>query len=178
MPMRMPKFPRSARLIAVFTLLLALAASLSAQDLAVWFAKPANQAAYGAIAAEAQSLAAAVRAASLSDSLLAARLEEAARKHIRASVLLTTLKEDTARYLSISAALRGRGLLPSDAKKASAIVEQVAILLRGGIVASELNAALDAAVAISWALIPPTTRRLREPWRSWLSWRTRRRNIA
>lgn len=147
MRMRMTIFPRAARVFAVFALLLALTASLSAQDLAAWFAKAANQAAYGAIAAEAQILAANVRAASLSDSLLAARLEEAARKRVPASVLLATLKEDTARYLSVSVAFRGRGLLPSDAKKASTMVEQVALLLRGGIAESELDAALDAAVA-------------------------------
>ncbi|MFA5851279.1 MAG: hypothetical protein WC820_01135 [Spirochaetales bacterium] len=143
----MTTFPRAARVLAVFALLLAFSAPLSAQDLAAWFANPANQAAYGAIAADAQSLAATVRAASLSDSLLAARLEEAARKRVPAPVLLATLKEDSARYLSVSEALRDRGLLPADAKKASAMVEQVAILLRGGIVESELSAALDAAVA-------------------------------
>jgi hypothetical protein len=147
MRMRMTTFPRAARVLAVFALLLAFSAPLSAQDLAAWFANPANQAAYGAIAADAQSLAATVRAASLSDSLLAARLEEAARKRVPAPVLLATLKEDSARYLSVSEALRDRGLLPADAKKASAMVEQVAILLRGGIVESELSAALDAAVA-------------------------------
>ena len=138
---------RAAKAFAVLAFLLALAAPLAAQDLAAWFAKPANQAAYGAIAAEAQTLAIALRAASLSDSLLAARLEEAARKRVPAPLLLATLREDTARYLSVSEALRDRGLLPADAKKASAMVEQVALLLRGGIVASELNAALDASIA-------------------------------
>lgn len=145
--MRRSIISRAAKAFAVLALLFALTASLSAQDLAAWFAKPANQAAYGAIAAEAQTLAAAVRAASLSDSLLAARLEEAARKRVPAPLLLSTLREDTARYLSVSDALRDRGLLPADAKKASAMVEQVALLLRGGIVAGELNAALDAAIA-------------------------------
>ncbi|MHB0896402.1 MAG: hypothetical protein ACYC1A_02490 [Spirochaetales bacterium] len=144
--MRRSIISRAAKAFAVLALLFALTASLSAQDLAAWFAKPANQAAYGAIAAEAQTLAAAVRAASLSDSLLAARLEEAARKRVPAPVLLATLKQDTARYLSVSKALSSRGLLPSDAKKASAMIEQVALLLRGGIAESELSAALDAAV--------------------------------
>ena len=89
---------RAAKAFAVLAFLLALAAPLAAQDLAAWFAKAANQAAYGAIAAEAQTLAIALRAASLSDSLLAARLEEAARKRVPAPLLLATLKEDTARY--------------------------------------------------------------------------------
>ena len=145
--MRRSIISRAAKAFAVLALLFALTASLSAQDLAAWFAKPANQAAYGAIAAEAQTLAVALRAASLSDSLLAARLEEAARKRVPASLLLATLRDDMARYLSVSAALRDHGLLPPDAKKASAMVEQVALLLRGGIDEDQLNAALDASIA-------------------------------
>ena len=147
MSMRRSLISRVAKAFTFAAFIFALAAPLSAQDLAAWFAKPANQAAYGAIAAEAQTLAVALRAASLSDSLLAARLEEAARKRVPAPLLLATLRDDTARYLSVSTTLRDRGLLPSDPKKASSMVEQVALLLRGGIAAGELNAALDASIA-------------------------------
>lgn len=138
---------RAARVLAIFLLTLALPAALAAQDLAAWFAKPANQAAYGAIATEANSLAAAVRAASLSDSLLAARLEEAAKKRVPPTLLLATLRADTERYLFIADTLRRRSLLPADAQKASALVEQLALVMRSGIVAGELDASLDAAVA-------------------------------
>jgi hypothetical protein len=119
----------------------------AAQDLQAWFNKPANQSAYGSIAAETRILAEAIQKASLSDSLLAARLEEAAKKHIPANLLLATLREDTARYLVVSDALRLRGLLPENEKQATAMVEQAALLLRAGIDRTELDATLDAAVS-------------------------------
>ncbi|HWR11177.1 MAG TPA: hypothetical protein VN445_05115 [Rectinemataceae bacterium] len=134
--------------IGLALLLVALfPADIAAQDLKAWFAKPANQAAYGAIATEAQILAEAIKKASLSDSLIATRLEEAAKKRIPATVLIATLKEDTARYLIVSDALRLRDLQPKNEKQATAMVEQIALLLRAGIERNELGAALDAAVS-------------------------------
>jgi len=135
------------RIASALLFLFALAAAAEAQNLAAWFARPANQAAYGEIADEASILAEAIEAASLSDSLIAARLEEAAKKRISATVLLATLKEDVTRYLVASDALRLRGLLPKNEKQATLMVEQTTLLLRAGIGRKELGAALDAAVA-------------------------------
>jgi hypothetical protein len=133
------------RAVAALFLLLALPAAMGAQDLAAWFGKPDNQAGYGNIAGETKALSEALRAASLSDSLIVARLEEGSRKHIAAALVLATLKEDTARFIAISAALRGLSLLPDDSRKASATVEQINLLLRAGIDGKTLDAALDAA---------------------------------
>ena len=135
---------RLSRIGFALLFLFAFAASAGAQNLAAWFAKPANQAAYGAIAAEVNALASSLKASSLPDSLLAARLEEAAQKKIPFTVLIATLKADTARYLAISAALRDRSLLPENDKKTAATVEQIALLLRAGIDEKTLEVSLDA----------------------------------
>ena len=135
---------RLSRIGFAVLFLFAFASSAEAQDLAAWFAKPANQAAYGAIAAEVDTLAYSLKVSSLPDSLLAARLEEAAKKKIAFTVLIATLKADTARYLAISAALRDRSLLPENDKKIATTVEQIALLLRAGIDEKTLEASLDA----------------------------------
>jgi len=145
--MKKPLYRKVTRLVLALLLVLLFPFNAAAQDLQAWFNKPANQAAYGAIAAETRILAEAIQKASLSDSLIAARLEEAAKKRIPANVLLATLKEDTARYLIVSDALRLRGLQPENEKQATAMVEQVALLLRAGIDRTELDATLDAAVS-------------------------------
>lgn len=119
----------------------------SAQNLAAWFAAPANQAAYGALASEAGELAASLKQAGLSDALIADRLVEAAKKRVALATLAATLREDTQRYLAVAASLKGLGLLPSDPRQASAAVEQASLLLRAGISERALQAALDAAAA-------------------------------
>ena len=138
------KRPKLRRIGFALIFFFAFAASAGAQNLAAWFARPANQAAYGAIAAEVDALAASLKASSLPDSLLAVRLEEAAKKKIPFTVLVATLKADTARYLAISAALRDRSLLPENDKKTATTVEQTALLLRAGIDEKTLEASLDA----------------------------------
>lgn len=145
--MKKPVCRKVPHLILALSLVLLFPLNAAAQDLQAWFSKPANQAAYGAIAAETRILAEAIQGASLSDSLIAARLEEAAKKRIPANVLLATLRDDTARYLIVSDVLRLRGLLPDNEKQATATVEQVALLLRAGIDRTELDATLDAAVS-------------------------------
>ncbi len=146
--MKMPGFRKVTHCGLALLLVVLFPFNAAAQDLQAWFNKPANQAAYGAIAAETRILAEAIQKASLSDSLITARLEEAAKKRIPANVLLATLKEDTARYLIVSDALRLRGLQPENEKQATAMVEQVALLLRAGIGRAELDATLDAAVSM------------------------------
>ena len=131
---------------AATLLLLAVPAAAGAQELAAWFSKPANQGAYGVIAEEARTLSTILRGALLSESLIAARLEEGARKHVPPSIILATLKEDTSRFVAISASLRSRSLLPNDSRKASATVEQINLLLRAGVDEKTLDAALDAAL--------------------------------
>ena len=133
------------RLAAALLLAAAFPSFVAAQNLAAWFAAPANQAAYGALAAEAQQLAASLAQAGLSDSLLADRLVEAAKKRVSPATLAATLREDTQRCLAVAASLKSLGLLPADPKKASASVEQASILLRAGISESVLKAALGAA---------------------------------
>jgi len=135
-----------SRLTAILTFVLALPALAAAQNVAAWFAKPANAAIYGSIAAEAKSLGASIKAASLSDSLIAMRLEEAAKKHIPASALIVTLRADTERALFAAKALGKRGLLSTDLKKATFAVEQTTLLLRAGVDDIELGAVLDATV--------------------------------
>ncbi|MCE1195440.1 hypothetical protein LWX53_02940 [bacterium] len=119
----------------------------SAQNLAAWFAAPANQAAYGALASEAGELAASLKRVGLSDALIADRLVEAAKKRVAPATLAATLREDTQRYLAVAASLKSLGLLPSDPRQASAAVEQASLLLRAGISERVLQAALDAAAA-------------------------------
>ncbi len=144
--MRATTLSRAAfRLAAALLLAAAFPSFVAAQNLAAWFAAPANQAAYGALAAEAQQLAAALSQAGLSDSLLADRLVEAAKKRVAPATLAATLREDTQRCLAVAASLRGLGLLPSDPKKASASVEQASLILRAGISEQALRAAFAAA---------------------------------
>jgi hypothetical protein len=148
--MRAPAFGRSAALAAfrlslALLLIAAIPSFVAAQNVAAWFAAPANQAAYGALAAEAQQLAAALSQAGLSDSLIADRLVEAAKKRVAPAKLAATLREDTQRYLAVAASLKGLRLLPADPKKASAAVEQAALILRAGISERVLQAALAAA---------------------------------
>ena len=135
-----------SRAIAAMVFVLALPALAAAQNVAAWFAKPANTAVYGSIAAEVEALGASIRAASLSDSLIAKRLEEAARKHVAPATLLATLKADTGRALFVAKALGSRGLLSTDPKKSTFAVEQATLLLRAGIDETELGAVLDASV--------------------------------
>ena len=144
--MKKMKKSRLAKALAIALFLLTLPAALSAQNLAAWFAKPANQAAYGAIAADAEALAVVLRAASLSDSLLSKRLEEAARKQVPANVIMATLAEDVRKYLQVSQSLRLRKLQPTNAEQASTMVAQVSLLIRAGIEGRELDASLDLAV--------------------------------
>ncbi|MGB4571575.1 MAG: hypothetical protein WBH97_02000 [Rectinemataceae bacterium] len=120
--------------------------SLGAQDLAAWFAKSANTASYGPIRPETEILAAQLRDAGLSDSLLASRLQEGARKHVPQATLLATLRTDSARACAIAAAMKNRGLLPESRDRATESVEQIAILFRAGIGEPELSAALDASL--------------------------------
>jgi len=133
------------RLAAALLMAAAIPSFAAAQNLAAWFAAPANHAAYGALAAEAQQMAVSLIQAGLSDSLLADRLIEAAKKRVPPATLAATLREDTQRCLAVAASLRSLGLLPSDPKKASASVEQASLLLRAGISEQALRAALAAA---------------------------------
>lgn len=133
------------RLAAALLFAAALPSFVAAQNLAAWFAAPANHAAYGALAAEAQRLADALIHAGLSDSLIADRLVEAAKKRVPPATLNATLREDTERYLAVAATLKGLRLLPADPKKASAAVDQATLLLRAGVSESVLRAALSAA---------------------------------
>ena len=133
------------RLAAALLFAAALPSFAAAQNLAAWFAAPANHAAYGALAAEVQQLAAALTQAGLSDSLIADRLVEAAKKHVPPATLNATLREDTERYLAVAATLKGLRLLPADPKKASAAVDQATLLLRAGVSESVLKATLSAA---------------------------------
>jgi len=146
MSMKKVRYGSVSRAIAALAFVLFFPANAAAQDVAAWFAKPANAAAYGSIAAEVETLGASIRASSLSDSLLAKRLEEAAKKHISPPTLLATLKSDTARVLFVSKALGSRGLLSADRKKATFAVEQTTLFLRAGIGETELETVLDAAV--------------------------------
>lgn len=133
------------RLAAALLFAAAFPSFVAAQNLAAWFAVPANQAAYGALAAEAQQMAASLSQAGLSDSLIADRLVEAAKKRVAPATLAATLREDTQRYLAVAAVLKSLKLLPADPRKASAAVEQAALLLRAGISERALQATLTAA---------------------------------
>ena len=135
-----------SRAVSVATLMLALPVLAAAQNVTAWFSKPANATAYGSIAAEVESLGASIRAAALSDSLIAKRLEEGAQKHVSSAILLATLKADAERALSVAKALGSRGLISADPKKATFAVEQTTLLLRAGIDETELGATLDASV--------------------------------
>lgn len=144
--------------LAVSMLLFALPALLSAQDLAAWFSKTANQTTYGSIADDVDMLSGALRVSGLSDSLLSQRLEEGARKRVPAAIMLATLREDVERYMLVSGALDTRKLLSPDVKKATATVAQVSLLLRAGTTEMEFEASLDAGIATIGVGAPVVTR--------------------
>ena len=111
-----------------------------------WIARPTNTSTYGSILTDLQNLAASLRAASLPDSLLAARLDEGSKKRIPSAALLRALRDDTSRFLSIASMLRDRGVFPKKPGDGISVVEQTDMLLRAGIGFPELGSALDAAI--------------------------------
>jgi hypothetical protein len=133
-------------LLALFLcFMLAGTIPLAAQEVSGWFAKSSLASAYGSVRSDIESIASSLSSAGISDSLLASRLEEGARKHVPAELMLATLRADTSRAISVAASLRERGLLPQDKRKATSEVEQASILLRAGLTEGELGASLDAA---------------------------------
>lgn len=120
---------------------------LAAQDLAVWFSRSGATGPYVAIRPAAELLAVDLAAVSLPDSLLVSRLEEGAKKRVRADRMIETLRGDATRLVEIADALKSRGLLPQDRKKAAALAEQAYLLFRAGIGRAEFDRSLDEAVA-------------------------------
>ncbi|HEY9053226.1 MAG TPA: hypothetical protein VIO60_00260 [Rectinemataceae bacterium] len=141
---------RSAR--AVFFLSIALIAAfgclgLGAQEVEAWFSTPETKKLYASILPEIRELGASLVASGLSESILTTRLDEAAGKRVSADRLLKTLKADTETCLWLSEAMRSRGLLPADSRKASDLVEQYALLMRAGISQADFKEALEASAA-------------------------------
>jgi len=132
----------TARAFLTVLFLLAGALHVSAQDVAAWFSKGSNSQIYGTVRAELDMLSAALAKAGLSDSLLAVRLAEAAGKKVSAPQLLDALRVDVARSVSMAHLLAGRGLMPTDARKASQLAEQALIFFRAGVSEEDLAAIL------------------------------------
>jgi len=126
--------------------LLALAAAPSSgQEAAAWFERAPGAAGYASIRGAAEAAAARLRAAGLPDGLLAARLEEGARKRIAPERLAAALADEAVRYEAIAAELSSRGLLPELPSEAGGLAERAGLLMRGGTALAEIAAALDAA---------------------------------
>lgn len=132
----------TARAVIAVLFLLAGALHAGAQDVAAWFSRGTNSQIYGTVRAELEVLSAALAKAGLSDSLLVVRLAEAAGKKVSAPQLLDALRVDVARSVSMAHLLAGRGLMPTDARKASQLAEQALIFFRAGMSEDDLAAIL------------------------------------
>jgi hypothetical protein len=139
-------YPKTA-LLAILVFFHIITLPVTSQEVAAWFAKQGSKTAYAVISKDVLALAAALKADGLPETLLIARIEEAARKKIAPAILRTTLAEDTRQYLDVADILRDRTLLPKDARKMASLIEQVSVLLRAGIDEANLEKILDAALA-------------------------------
>jgi hypothetical protein len=136
-----------ATLLAILVFFHISVLPVTSQEVAAWFAKQGSKTAYAAISKDVLALAAALKADGLPETLLIARIEEAARKKIAPTTLRATLAEDTRQYLNVADILRDRTLLPKDTRKMASLIEQVSVLLRAGIDEANLEKILDAALA-------------------------------
>lgn len=130
-------------------IIFALPPTVFAQNVAAWFSNPANSAVYGAIADEVKAMAQQFQSLGLSDSILAARLEEGYRKRVNIDILAASLRIDAQRAAQLSVMLREKGLFPSDRKAATSTVEQMLIFVRAGLTETEMRTALQAGVTKS-----------------------------
>jgi len=135
--------------IAMAVLMLSAPSLLSAQDVEAWFKKPANAALYSQVREDVIAMASKMRALGLSDSILASRLEEGARKKVSPNILQASLQGDLQRAIVAVSILKENGLFSSDKKKATAAVEQILILMRAGTSEDEFRISLKAAIAKS-----------------------------
>ena len=116
-----------------------------AQDLQRWFSST-DARRYASIRPAVEDLAKSVSAVGLEEKLLVMRLEEGARKQIQPEALLKALQTDVGSMLSFATALQTRGLFPRNSQKATTMTQQAVLLFRTGMVAEELDAALDASI--------------------------------
>ena len=122
--------------------------SLGAQALDRWLAKPGVLESYGSIEAEITAAAKELEQLSLSEELLISRLEEAAKKNVPASALLTALNDDMEYIRTIVRNFTARNLLPARQKDADKAVQQALLLVRTGIGETEFATALDLASSL------------------------------
>ncbi len=120
---------------------------LFAYDVDSWLSKSSTKESYGGLEPEIRAAAAELRQLSLSEDLLLSRLEEGAKKSVPASVLQAGIRTDMEHIRQTVRSLQARNLMPSREKDATQAVEKALLLLRAGIGAGEMEAALDAAVA-------------------------------
>ena len=135
--------------ITMAILMLSAPTLLSAQEVEAWFKKPANAVLYNQVREDVIAIASQIRAIGLSDSLLASRLEEGARKSVPPSILQASLQGDLQRAITASSILKENSLFSSDKKKATAMIEQILILMRAGTSEDEFQLSLKAAIAKS-----------------------------
>ncbi len=121
--------------------------ALAAQEVAAWFDRSPDAAAYSSIRQELLSLAAESISAMHSDLPLAERLAEGARKHVPPDRLAGALESETLRLGTVAAEIDQRGLLPRDAKASGTMMAQLGIALRSGLDPQDIGAAFDGAVA-------------------------------
>lgn len=133
--------------IAAFVLMLSTPSLLFAQEVEAWFKKPANAALYSQVREEAIAMASQIQALGLYDSILASRLEEGLRKKVSPNILQASLQADLQRAIAAASILKENALFPSDKKKATAVVEQMLILMRAGTSEDEFRLSLKAATA-------------------------------
>jgi len=135
--------------ILALTVLLVSAggSALAAQEVATWFARSPDAAAYAAIQQELLSLAARSVVGMHSDSPLAERLAEGARKHVAPERLVAALGNETDRLLAAAVDIDKLGLLPTDAHSAGNLMTQVGIGLRAGLDPKDIGAAFAGASA-------------------------------
>lgn len=132
--------------ITALVLMLSAPSMLFAQEVEAWFKKPANAALYSQIREEAIAMASQMQALGLYDSILASRLEEGSRKKVLPNILQASLQADLQRAIVATSILEENGLFPSDKKKATAVVEQMLILMRVGTSEDEFRLSLKAAI--------------------------------
>ncbi len=118
-----------------------------AHDVDSWLANSSTKESYGGLEPEIRAAAEELRQLSLSEDLLLSRLEEGAKKSVPASVLQAGIRTDMEHIRQTVRSLQARNLLPAREKDATQAVAKALLLLRAGIGAGEMEAALNAAVA-------------------------------
>jgi hypothetical protein len=140
-------FVHRARILIVFVAGIVTVAPAAAQEVAAWLGQARSKAAYAAISSEILEIAARLEEGGVPETILIPRLQEAASKKATPERLRASLAEDARQFLQAALVLQTAKADPADPKKLSATLEQLVLLLRGGISADMMNSIVGSAIA-------------------------------